>query len=199
MILLSIDLKGVSSEYKDFFEKIQMIGGGGDGVLRILDSTWVLNTTLTADEISDALKGLVQQGDRFIAVDMTSRDNRQGWLTKAMWDWMSSKSTVEKFNYHLAYDKVEGEDNNAILVSILRALKEQLRVVQERVNRPSETTLLFYSTENKNNVFKVLKGVLSKRAYFSLSRIDPAQNISGLLVQGNESLTDSLAEKWNAL
>lgn len=199
MILLSIDLKGVSSDYKDFFEKIQMIGGGGDGVLRILDSTWVLNTTLTADEVSDALKGHVQQGDRFIAVDITSRDNRQGWLTKTMWDWMRSKSTVEKFNYHLAYDKEEGEDNNAILVAILRALKEQLGVVLERVNRPSETTLLFYSAENKNNVFKALKGVLSKRAYFSLSRIDPAQNISGLLVQGNESLTDSLAEKWNSL
>ncbi len=199
MILLSIDLKGVASDYKDFFAKIQVLGGGEEGVLRILDSTWVLNTTLTANEVSDALKGLIQQGDRFIAVDMTSRDNRQGWLTKAMWDWICSKSPVEKFNYHLAYDKMEGEDNNAILVSILRTLKEQLRVVQERINRPSETTLLFYSTENKNNVFKILKGVLSKRAYFSLSRIDPSQNISGLLVQGNEDLTDSLAEKWKVL
>ena len=199
MILLSVDLKGVASDYKDFFEKIQALGGGGDGALRILDSTWVLNTTLTVDEVSDALKGLVQQGDRFIAVDITSRDNRQGWLTKSMWDWMRSKTTVEKFNYHLAYDKVEGEDNNAILMSILRALKEQLGVVLAGVSRPSETTLLFYSAKNKSIVFKLLNGVLSKRTCFSLSRIDPSQGVSGLLVKGDEDLTDSLSEKWNTL
>lgn len=88
MVLVSYDLKGDTADYSALYQEMQTIGGGVEGALRILDSTWILATNLDPDRVTDLLRRVIKQGDRFIVVNLNGRQNRQGWLSRDMWNWI---------------------------------------------------------------------------------------------------------------
>jgi hypothetical protein len=55
-----------------------------------LQSTWLVDTTLTAKGIWDRLAPHVDQNDSVLVIGVT-RDY-QGWLPKEAWDWINSRS-----------------------------------------------------------------------------------------------------------
>lgn len=88
MVLVSYDLKSDVADYAALYQEMQNIGGGVDGALRILESTWVLATNLNPNQVSERLQQVIKQGDRFIVVNLNGFANRQGWLAKEMWTWI---------------------------------------------------------------------------------------------------------------
>ena len=65
------------------FAAIEQLGDA----LRVLESTWILDTQQDVEAISAAIQQVINEGDRFIVVQMVP-GNRQGWLAKSMWQWM---------------------------------------------------------------------------------------------------------------
>lgn len=83
MFIISYDLKSPQADYDAIFAAIQ---GQGEA-LRILESTWVLDSKHNEDVISNALMSAIHKGDRFIVAKI-DEGRRQGWLAKSMWTWM---------------------------------------------------------------------------------------------------------------
>ena len=91
MFIVSYDLKSPQADYEAMSAAIQ----GQGAALRILESTWVLDSEHNEDEIAEALRGVIHEGDRFIVTEMRD-DRRQGWLAKSMWQWMREHDAVRK-------------------------------------------------------------------------------------------------------
>ena len=89
MVLVSYDLKSDAADYAALYQEMQNIGEGVDGVLRILESTWVLATNMTPNQVTARLRPVIKQGDRFIVVNLNGYANREGWLAKEMWTWIA--------------------------------------------------------------------------------------------------------------
>lgn len=87
MVLISYDLRSDQPDYQALYSEIQNLGGI-DGALRILESTWVVDTRLTPDEVTERLRTVIKKGDRFIVVNLDGRERRQGWLAQSMWEWI---------------------------------------------------------------------------------------------------------------
>lgn len=87
MYLISYDLKSVQADYDAMSSAIQGLGQH----IRILESTWIVDTPQNVDEdmISDRLRSVIHQGDRFIVVRIN--EHRQGWLAREMWTWMRDR------------------------------------------------------------------------------------------------------------
>lgn len=101
MFIISYDLKSPQADYEAMFSAIQRSGDA----LRILESTWILDTTRNEDEISEILHAVIHEGDRFIVAEM--RDgHRQGWLARSMWTWMHERD--------IRHRGEEGADHNSV-------------------------------------------------------------------------------------
>lgn len=83
MYIISYDLKSPQADYEGMQGAIERQGQA----LRILESTWILDSSNDEDAISTALRNVIHEGDRFIVVHMDA-NRRQGWLARSMWDWM---------------------------------------------------------------------------------------------------------------
>jgi len=91
MFIISYDLKSPQADYEAMSAAIQ----GQGAALRILESTWVLDSEHNEDEIASALRAAIHEGDRFIVTEMRE-DRRQGWLAKSMWQWMREHDATER-------------------------------------------------------------------------------------------------------
>ena len=101
MFIISYDLKSPQADYEAMAAAIQ----GQGAARRILESTWVLDSEHNEDEIAEALKEVIHEGDRFIVTEM--RENRrQGWLARSMWQWMREHDATRR-------DPDGQEDGNA--------------------------------------------------------------------------------------
>lgn len=83
MYIISYDLKSPQADYEGMKSAIESQGQA----LRILESTWILDSSNDEDMISAALRKVIHEGDRYIVVHM-DKNKRQGWLAKSMWEWM---------------------------------------------------------------------------------------------------------------
>jgi hypothetical protein len=55
-----------------------------------LDSVWFLSTNWTADQVSADLRKYMDDNDKSIVTQL-SKGTHQGWLTKAVWDWINAR------------------------------------------------------------------------------------------------------------
>jgi hypothetical protein len=55
----------------------------------LLDSTWLLHTTESAEQIWNRLKTHVDNDDNILIAQITS--NNYGWLPKYAWDWLNAR------------------------------------------------------------------------------------------------------------
>lgn len=82
IILVTYNLKPGKSNSSLLFDAIKSQGRWW----HYLKNTWLLKTNKSPDEVFDALKPYLEDGDRLLVTEMGS--NRQGWLPQKAWDWI---------------------------------------------------------------------------------------------------------------
>lgn len=72
------DYLGLHSELKKTYEWYHL-----------LDSTWLLYTSETADQIWQRLKSHIDGNDNILIIQVTN--NKQGWLNQDQWTWLNAR------------------------------------------------------------------------------------------------------------
>jgi hypothetical protein len=75
------------SYYDDLNAQLQLRKG-----VRILESTWIIKTNETANELCNVLYRHINQDDRLFASQINR--NRQGWLNARIWPWLNRTFTA---------------------------------------------------------------------------------------------------------
>lgn len=86
--IVSYDLKVPGRDYTSLYDAIKSYGEWQHP----LESTWILYTTDSADQISSMLRseGRMDNSDLLFVCELKI-DNRQGWLDRNVWTWINSK------------------------------------------------------------------------------------------------------------
>ena len=80
--LISYDLNKPGQNYADLYEAIKSAGVWW----HYLDSTWLLDTWLTAAQVSDKLRPCIDDNDNILVIGVTNE--YAGWLPQKAWDWL---------------------------------------------------------------------------------------------------------------
>jgi hypothetical protein len=80
---VSYDLNDPGQHYEALYNELK----SSSGWWHYLDSTWLISTAETADQLAHRLYGVIDKNDRLLVIAV-GRDN-QGWLPKAAWDWIN--------------------------------------------------------------------------------------------------------------
>lgn len=91
--LISYDLNKPGQNYDDVYEAIKELGSSW---WHYLDSTWLVDTNLTADQISDRIKKHIDKNDYLLVIGVTS--DYAGWLPEKAWEWLKNH-TQYAYNY----------------------------------------------------------------------------------------------------
>jgi hypothetical protein len=83
---INYDLKRPGQNYDQLYEAIKSCGDWWHH----LDSTWLVDSALTAQGIWNKLAPKVDKNDFFLVIGVT-RDY-QGWLTEEAWEWINDRS-----------------------------------------------------------------------------------------------------------
>jgi len=84
---INYDLKRPGQNYEALYESIKGCGAWW----HYLDSTWLVDTSLSVKGIWDRLAPHVDKNDSFLVIGVT-RDY-QGWLTQEAWDWINGRAS----------------------------------------------------------------------------------------------------------
>jgi hypothetical protein len=82
---VSYDLNKAGQNYNALYEELKKAGTWW----HYLDSTWLIDTSLTAQSLSDRLLKHIDSNDRLLVIKVT-RDY-QGYLPKEAWDWINQR------------------------------------------------------------------------------------------------------------
>lgn len=99
MYMISYDLKGATSEeYQALFETIK--GASTDGYNHLLESTWLIGSSLTHLQIHERIKATVQEmsqtparGSRWIVAQIRLKE-ATGWLNSTDIPWWDKALSV---------------------------------------------------------------------------------------------------------
>lgn len=85
--VISYDLKILGRDYTSLYDAIKSY----DDWQHPLESTWILYTTESANDISAKLRadGRMDNSDLLFVCALDIND-RQGWLDKSVWNWIKS-------------------------------------------------------------------------------------------------------------
>lgn len=83
---INYDLKRPGQNYDKLYEAIKSCGDWW----HFLGSTWLVDTSLSAQGIWDRLAPHVDKNDFFLVIGIT-RDY-QGWLSKEAWEWINARA-----------------------------------------------------------------------------------------------------------
>ncbi|WMS43141.1 hypothetical protein RDV64_01680 [Acuticoccus sp. MNP-M23] len=84
---INYDLKRPGQNYEALHEAIKGCGAWW----HFLDSTWLVDTNLSAKGVWDSIATHVDKND-FVLVIGVTRDY-QGWLPQEAWEWLNSRSS----------------------------------------------------------------------------------------------------------
>ena len=84
-VLITYDLNKPGQNYDALYDKIKTFGTWW----HYLDSTWIVDTNLTAAEVSDQLKSVMDDSDTLLVLNITG-DAYAGWLTQDAWKWLKT-------------------------------------------------------------------------------------------------------------
>lgn len=83
--LITYDLKKASGhDYTKLHDEIKSFGTNR---WHYLESTWLVETSLTADAMSERIRAIYQP-EYHLVYKLTKAD-KQGWLPKEAWDWIN--------------------------------------------------------------------------------------------------------------
>ena len=84
---INYDLKKPGQDYNDLYEAIKSCGVWW----HYLGSTWLVDTSMTAQGIWQKLEPCIDRNDRVLVIGVT-RDY-QGWLSQDAWDWINARTS----------------------------------------------------------------------------------------------------------
>lgn len=84
---ISYDLNRAGQDYSGLYQKIKECGTWW----HYLDSTWLLSSSKTAQQIYNHVKGSIDNNDRILIIKVTNE--YQGYLTKEAWEWIRKHVT----------------------------------------------------------------------------------------------------------
>lgn len=79
---INYDLKAPNRDYEGLYESIK----GSPKWWHYLESTWIIMTNETANDVYERLKAHIDRDDRLLIIEV--RDNVQGWLPEKAWNWI---------------------------------------------------------------------------------------------------------------
>jgi hypothetical protein len=79
---INYDLKAPGRDYSGLYEEIKK----SLGWWHYLESTWIIVTSETPDQIWNRLEPHIDKNDYLLIIEV--RDNVQGWLPKDAWGWI---------------------------------------------------------------------------------------------------------------
>lgn len=82
--LISYDLNQSGQNYKDLYETIKSASNGT--WMHYLDSTWIIQSSRSADEISNILKPALDNNDSLLVFEV--QNQYAGWLPEEAWDYL---------------------------------------------------------------------------------------------------------------
>ncbi|MCB2009563.1 MAG: hypothetical protein KDF64_02965 [Geminicoccaceae bacterium] len=82
---VNYDLKKPGRDYAALYDAIKGCGSWWHH----LGSTWLVDTSLTADGIWQRVSPHIDQNDRMLIIGVTK--DKSGWLPKEAWDWINSR------------------------------------------------------------------------------------------------------------
>ncbi|WP_172558132.1 hypothetical protein [Vibrio fluvialis] len=80
---ISYDLNAPGKKYDELYNQIKDFNGW----LHLLDSTWLVSTNLTADQVFQRLTPYLDNNDS-VFVSKVNANQYAGWLTQEKWDWI---------------------------------------------------------------------------------------------------------------
>lgn len=89
MFLVTYDLNRPGQDYRNLFEAIRGIGPWW----HYLGSTWLLDTNLTANQVSERLVPHIDTNDHLLVIEVNP-SNTQGWLPAKAWQWISGNKAA---------------------------------------------------------------------------------------------------------
>ena len=84
--LISYDLNKTGQDYKVLYDTIKNLGN--NIWMHPLDSTWLIKSNLTAKQIYDKLKPIIDDNDLLFISEITK--NYSGWLQTDLWDYLKN-------------------------------------------------------------------------------------------------------------
>ena len=82
---INYDLKQPGRDYESLYDAIKSCGAWW----HYLESTWIVDTSLDAQEIWDKIGIHCDSNDRVLVISLSSR--KQGWLPKDAWEWINDR------------------------------------------------------------------------------------------------------------
>lgn len=82
--LISYDLNKPGQDYESLYKAIK---GCSSYWTHVLDSVWIIKSSLSADVIRDRILAVIDKNDSILVIQVTN--NYSGWLTKELWDHLS--------------------------------------------------------------------------------------------------------------
>ncbi|MEL6216986.1 MAG: hypothetical protein AAFR79_00750 [Pseudomonadota bacterium] len=82
---INYDLKKPDRNYEELHKAIKALGAWW----HYLDSTWLVDTSLSATEVWDRLAPHVDNNDSVLVIGVTR--NYSGWLPQKAWDWINQR------------------------------------------------------------------------------------------------------------
>lgn len=83
--LVTYDLKQPGQDYSSVHEAIKACGAWW----HFLESTWLVDGHLTADQIAMRVRHHIDQNDNLLVIGVTG--DYAGWLPRAAWEWINSR------------------------------------------------------------------------------------------------------------
>lgn len=85
--LIGYDLNKADKNYDGVYTAIKESSVNGATWWHYLDSTWIIKSNLTVNQVSDKIKPETDENDRFLVIEV--KNNKQGWLTQDAWDYLN--------------------------------------------------------------------------------------------------------------
>lgn len=83
VFMVNYDLMAPGQRYNDLIEEIEK----SPGWCKLLLSCYLVSTSETATQLRDRLRTRIDANDLILVMEV--RNNAQGWLPQAKWDWIN--------------------------------------------------------------------------------------------------------------
>lgn len=83
--IISYDLRTPERDYTSLYAAIKQLTPNWS---HPLESTWVVRTEKSANDIYNILRLNMDRNDRILIIKVDPND-KQGWMDKSFWDWMN--------------------------------------------------------------------------------------------------------------
>lgn len=86
--LITYELNNKNKDYAGLYDSIKSFGTWW----HYIDSTWLIETTLSANQITDKLRPYIDSNlDYMFVVKIDKTADRQGWLPEKAWEWIRNR------------------------------------------------------------------------------------------------------------